>query len=268
MSTTTFAAVSAVKQRAERAFDVDLSPSWTIGGRPNGGYLLAAIGRAAGVAGPHPDVLAASAHYLRSPEPGPAEVEIEPLRAGRGASQVRGRLLKDGVVCVEALLTLGTLPDEGSVRWDGGLPDPRLTDPAGGVRIPSGASDGFTAAIFGEIDARLDPDSARAFTQGPRGLGELRGWLALPGDEPFDPVSLLFAVDSFPPATFDIAPSGWVPTLELTAYLRARPAPGPVRVLHRAHLIADDRVDESCFIWDRTGRLVAQSTQLAGIRMR
>lgn len=267
MSTTTFAAVSAVKQRSEHAFDVDLSPQWTIGGRPNGGYLLATIARAAGVVGPHSDVLAASAHYLRSPEPGPAEVEIEPLRVGRGASQVRGRLLKDGVLCVEALLTLGTVPEDGQVRWAAGLPDPEPTDPAGGVRVPGDTPSGVTAAIFDEIEARLDPDSARTFVEGPRGLGELRGWLSLPGDEPFDPVSLLFAVDSFPPATFDIAPSGWVPTLELTAYVRARPAPGPLRVLHRAQLITDGRVDESCFVWDRTGRLVVQSTQLAGIRL-
>ena len=78
---------------------------------------------------------------------------------------------------------------------------------------------------------------------------------------------LLFAVDAFPPATFDIEFSGWVPTLELTVYVRAVPAPGPVRVLQRAQLINDGRVDESCFVWDTTGRLVAQGTQLAGIRL-
>ena len=42
-----------------------------------------------------------------------------------------------------------------------------------------------------------------------------------------DPLSLLFAVDAFPPATFDVVMTGWVPTLNLTAYLRAVPAPGP-----------------------------------------
>ena len=73
------------------------------------------------------------------------------------------------------------------------------------------------------------------------------------------------AVDAFPPATFDIEYTGWVPTLELTAYVRAQPAPGPVRVRQRAHLIDADRVDQSCHIWDSTGRLVAHGTQLAGI---
>ena len=39
------------------------------------------------------------------------------------------------------------------------------------------------------------------------------------------------------------------------------------QVLQKAQLIDGQRVDESCFVWDRTGRLVAQSTQLAGIRL-
>ena len=95
----------------------------------------------------------------------------------------------------------------------------------------------------------------------------MRGWLDLPGTAVFDPISLLFAVDSFPPATIDIERVGWVPTLELTAYVRALPVPGPVRVLQRAHLISGQRVDEACFVWDRSGRLVAQATQLAGIRL-
>jgi hypothetical protein len=38
-------------------------------------------------------------------------------------------------------------------------------------------------------------------------------------------------------------------------------------VLQRAHLMDAQRVDEACFVWDETGRLVAQGTQLAGVRL-
>ena len=79
-------------------------------------------------------------------------------------------------------------------------------------------------AIMEQIEVRIEP-ATRGFTKGqPSGRGELRGWLALPDDEGFDPISLLFAVDAFPPATFDVEFAGWVPTLELTAYVRALPA--------------------------------------------
>ena len=262
MSTTTFAAVSAVKQQSETRFQADLSPAWTIGGRPNGGYLLAIVARAATAVSSHPDVLAASAHYLRSPEPGPAEVEVEVLRTGRSASQLRGRLLKDGVPQVEVLLTMGVLGDA-EPDWQAGVPRPEFGEFPGEPLGASSAAAGFPIAIQNEIDLRFD----RPVTDGPSGRGELRGLLALPGGEPFDPISLLFALDAMPPATFDVAPTGWVPTLELTGYLRARPAPGPVRVLHRAHLIGNGRVDESCHVWDSAGTLVAHGTQLAGIRL-
>ncbi|HVV23404.1 MAG TPA: thioesterase family protein [Pseudonocardiaceae bacterium] len=274
VGTTTFTAVSAVTPRppsdavAGSAFDAGIDERWTIAGRPNGGYLLALVGRAATEAGGHRHVLAASAHYLRSPDPGPAVVEIVPLRTGRGTSQVRGRLVQGDAVCVEALLTLGTVRGEDTVFWQNGLPDPDLTDPDAGVRIPATTPGGMPAAVMDEVSLSLDPASFRAFAEGPSGRGELWGWLALPKDEPFGPVALLYAVDSFPPATFDVAQeSGWVPTLELTAYVRALPAPGPVRILHKARLIDDRRVDEACFVWDVKGRLVAQSTQLAAIRL-
>jgi hypothetical protein len=118
-----------------------------------------------------------------------------------------------------------------------------------------------------QVAISIEPSTLGFLKESPAGRGELRGFLELPDSEPFDPISLLFAVDAFPPATFDIELAGWVPTLELTAYVRALPAPGPVRILQRAQLIDGRRVDEACFVWDSTDRLVAQATQLAGIRL-
>jgi hypothetical protein len=248
-------------------FDATISPEWTIGGKPNGGYLLAMLGRAAGAVSAHGQVIAASAHYLHSPDPGPVTIETELLRAGRSASQVRARMTQDGRACIEALTTTSRLDGTAEPYWDRGLP------PAGQVpyeecaRLPPRTPDGTRVALLDQITVRLEPGSID-FTGGhPSGRGELRGWLELPRGEAFDPASLLFAVDAFPPATFDIEFAGWVPTLELTAYIRALPAPGPLRVLQRAQLIDAQRVDESCFVWDGTGRLVAQGSQLAGIRL-
>ena len=83
-------------------FDAEVDPAWTIGGKPNGGYLLAMLGRAATWNSTHPHVIAASAHYLRSPEPGPIAIETETLRTGRSATQVRARMAQGEVACVEA----------------------------------------------------------------------------------------------------------------------------------------------------------------------
>ena len=261
-----FAEVSRLEPDGPGRFDGQLDSEWTIGGKPNGGYLLAMVSRAATAVTEHDHVIAASAHYLHSPEPGPVVIETELLRGGRSASQVRGRMSQDGQPCVEALVTISSLGG-GAPYWDRGLPEMSTVPYDDCLRLPPRTPSGLPVAILGQIDLRLEPGSLGFASGHPSGRGELRGWLELPSGEPFDPSSLVFAVDAFPPGTFEIEYSGWVPTLELTVYVRALPAPGPVRVLQRAQLIADQRVDESCFVWDGTGRLVAHGTQLAGIRL-
>ncbi|MCV2491858.1 thioesterase family protein [Geodermatophilus sp. YIM 151500] len=267
MSVVPFSVVSALSPVSPGTFTAQVSPDWTIGAKPNGGYLLTMLGRAAAAVGPHADVLAASAHYLHPPQPGEVTVEAEVLRAGRAAGQLRARMLQDGRLCVEALLTTGTLEAGGKPHWEGGLPERPDGAWDDAHRVPGTTPTGIPVALMEQVDLRIEPASWGFATGRPSGRGELRGWLALPGGEPFDPAALLFAVDAFPPATFDIEPTGWVPTLELTVYVRALPEPGPVRVLHQARLVDGGRVDEACFVWDAGGRLVAQSTQLAGIRL-
>jgi acyl-Coa thioesterase superfamily protein/acyl-CoA thioesterase superfamily protein len=264
---TTFAQVSVLTPVARGRFGAAISPEWTVAGHPNGGYLLAMACRAAAAMGSHPHVIAASAHYLRSPEAGPVQIEAEVLRAGRAASQVRARMSQGGEPCMEALVTTSELDPGAEPHWDKGGPEPGTVRYEDCVRIPARGPGGLRVSIYDQVQARLEPDSLGFAAGHPSGRGELRGWLALPADEPFDPFSLVYAADSYPPATFDIELSGWVPTLELTVYVRALPAPGPVRILQRVHLIDGQRVDEECVVWDRTGRLVAQGRQLAAIRL-
>jgi hypothetical protein len=263
----TFAEVTAVTAGGDGQFGAAVSPEWTIGGKPNGGYLLAMLGRAAASVGRHQHVIAASAHYLTSPEPGPVSIEAHALRTGRSASQVRARMSQSDLACVEALITTGELDVAAMPYWTGGMPQVSQVAYEDCRRLIPRLPDGATVPIMNQVEVRLEP-GATGFTRGqPSGRGKLRGWLSLPGGEAFSPVSLLYAVDAFPPASFDIEFSGWVPTIDLTVYVRALPAPGPVRVLQRAQLIDAQRVDQSCFIWDHTGRLVAHSCQLAAIRL-
>jgi acyl-coenzyme A thioesterase PaaI-like protein len=277
MDSRAFGAVTALVPEADGRFAAVVDPDWTIGGKPNGGYLLAILGRAAVSVAGHEQVVAASATYLRPPDPGKAIITAEVLRAGRSATQVRASLFQDEVPgveapcveapCVEALCTVATLDPDAVPYWSDGLPSPGTVPFADCHRLVSRLPDGGRVSIMDQVEVRIEPDTWGWATGQPSGRGELRGWLALPDGEDFSPLSLLYAVDGFPPATFDIAFAGWVPTLSMSVYVRALPAPGPVRVLHRAQLIDGGRVDEVCYVWDSAGRLVAQSTQLAGIRL-
>ena len=83
------------------------------------------------------------------------------------------------------------------------------------------------------------------------------------GQDRPDPIQLLLAVDALPPVTFDLGLAGWAPTLELTAHLRALPAPGWLQLAQTTRNVGGGMFEEDCEVWDSAGRLVAQSRQLA-----
>jgi len=270
----------------EGFYTAELDPMWTVGCRPHGGYLLAIMARAAiacdtgrsassraeDADATHPHPLAASAVYVSSPDVGPATVTVEVLRRGRSASQVRAQLRQSDQVRVDAQFTLGQLvPDPEPVWTTDTVPDVApFEECRRGSTDPRGT--GMHVAMLHLVDQRLDMSSLGKHDRSDPnpyrgGSGEIRGWVAFADDTPFDPVSLLYAADSFPPATFTIGTAGWVPTLTLTAYLRGLPAPGPLRVRQRVGLLAGTLADQVCEVWDSAGRMVAQATQLDAIRM-
>ncbi|HEV7624932.1 MAG TPA: thioesterase family protein, partial [Streptomyces sp.] len=68
---------------------------------------------------------------------------------------------------------------------------------------------------------------------------------------------------ALPPTAFELGLRGWVPTVELTVHVRARPASGPLRVSVSTVNLAGGYLEEDVQIWDSADRLVAQSRQLA-----
>jgi hypothetical protein len=160
-----FSAVSAVTQRAPGRFSAEVDPEWTIGAKPNGGYLLSMLARAATSSGGHDHVVAASAHYLHSPDPGPVLIETQLLRAGRSASQIRARMEQDGKACVEALLTASSLAADTTPYWGRGLPERSEVSYEDCSRLIPNLPNGIRVAIMEQAEVRLEPDSS-GFTAG------------------------------------------------------------------------------------------------------
>jgi hypothetical protein len=265
-----FDAATAVRPAGEPGcFEADINPVWGVGDKPNGGYLLALLGRAARSVGAGPDavweVVSSSITYLRPPSPGPARIRTEVLRTGRSAAHVRSVLVQDDQDLADAVMVLAELPDV-SPRYDG-IPPLQAAPPEQCVRLPSIIPGGTHVGIMEILELRLDPTTV-PFAQEPTAdsVAELRGWSRFADGRPPDALSLLFSPDATPPATFMIGSSGWVPTLQMSAYVRARPAPGWLGFRMTANLVAGGMVDELCVVWDSRGRVVAQGTQLARLR--
>jgi hypothetical protein len=254
-------------------FDVAIHPLWTVGDKPNGGYLLALLGRAAAEClrpdgQPSLDPVSATITFLAAPALSSAEIQTSILRRGRTASHVRAVLVQAGRTLVDAVFVMGAVARRAVPRYNDlqplDIPAPELC-----VRVPSVTPDGLVVGVMQTTDLRLDPATA-PFAPKPPDAGppkaELRGWVRFAdGTEP-DPPALLYFVDAIPPATLRIGSTGWVPTLSMSAYVRAQPAPGWLGIRFTAHLVAAGMVDETCTLWDSTGVVVAQATQLARLR--
>ncbi len=113
------------------------------------------------------------------------------------------------------------------------------------------------------VETRLDPSTAGWALGAPSGEPVLRAWLRFADDREPDPLALVAFADALPPTTFAMGRFGWAPTVQLQVLVRAVPAPGWCLVEARGGTLAGGWHDEDYAIWDSTGRLVAQSRQLA-----
>ncbi|MFJ9590050.1 thioesterase family protein [Streptomyces acidicola] len=263
---------TAVTRRDEGVYDIDLSAGWTIINAVNGGYLLAVLGRALADALPHSDPFTISAHYLTASLPGPAVIRTDVVRTGRTLSTGQASLFQydesgHEVERIRVLASYGdldSLPDD--VRTTARPPAfPPVEDcfgPQDGPTPVSGSS-----AITERLMLKLDPSTLGWALGAPSGKGEMRAWLGLADGRDADPLSLLLAVDALPPTAFELGISGWVPTVELTVHVRSRPAPGPLRISVATRNLAGGFLEEDAEVWDSADRLVAQSRQLARVRL-
>ena len=253
-------------------FETDVHPLWTVGDKPNGGYLLALLGRAARTTGREDggdgwEVVSSAITYVRPPDLGPATITTSLLRRGRSAAQVRAVLRQEDTDIVEATSVLADLPAHAETRYDATAPF-TAPGPEDCLPLPPRIPGGPKVGVMEVTELRLDP-ATMPFSESPawsEARAELQGWSRFADGRDPDPLSLLFFNDAIPPPTFRIGSTGWVPTLQMSAYVRARPAPGWLGIRMTANLVADGMVDETCVLWDSTGQVVAQATQLARLR--
>jgi acyl-CoA thioesterase II len=91
-------------------YSIPLSPEWCVWS-PQGGYLMAVVVRAAGLATELPLPLSLACHFLSVPRLAAAELQITSLRRVRTAESLRVTMTQDGRPILEALVWTGEAVD-------------------------------------------------------------------------------------------------------------------------------------------------------------
>ena len=239
-----------------------IAPEWFGPPGPNGGYIAALMLRAirAEIDDAERRPRSLTLHYLRPPAEGEAEVEVTVEREGRSATTCSARIVQGGRTMTLGLCVLSH-DYEPAMSWTAEPPEAPTPE-----EIDALPSSERAPAIFEQLETRPVWGSL-PFTGGPDPVAG--GWLRSRGDDDMTSELIALYTDAWWPAPFSVLETFTpAPTLELTIHFRERPEPGDATALVR--FTADASIggifDERGDVWDRNGRLLAQSRQLALLR--
>lgn len=252
-----------VREIAEGEFEAQFSSSWLAGPALLGGYSMVVGLRALATALPQPDPLSVTAHFLGPLVPGPAHLRTDVVKRGRTVSSGQVAISQEGRERLRLLCMFGELEAQPCSRHMGEGP-PALPPPDECVAELDDGNE-FHQTMWDNFEYRISPDAGGTLTGGRSGDAVTRAWIRLADGRDPDPLALVAVVDALPPVIWEIGVTGWVPTLELTVHLRARPAPGWLRIVARTRFAQGRLFEEDAEIWDSQDRLVTQSRQLAMI---
>ena len=253
---------TAVHPQPDGGYSAEVSDRWSIGGRPNGGYLMGIALTAIFEESPHPHPLSAAGHFLSPSDPGPATIQVTILKKGRSVSTAEAVLSQGGRQRLVLLASLGNLDEQRgptrSMSAPPALPDDLVS--SAGRPAPHPIIERFELLLpvaQSQVAAGVfDPNQSRA---------EFSGKIRFIDDMAPTIASLPLMVDAFPPAVFNLGLIGWTPTIELTVHMRGR-ARGIWQILHvSTRQLIDGLLEEDAELWNEDGTLVAQSRQLARV---
>lgn len=259
---TAFDRVIAHRDLGGGRYAIEVHDGWGAPVGPNGGYVAALVLNAMmaspGAAGRPPRSL--TLHYLRSPQPGEAVVEVTEERVGGTLTTLSARLVQDGRPCVAAL---GAFAGSYETAAEFAEPMPAVAGLDDVARVSTGAS---PYTLLERLDLRQTfgppPFSGDKPVSG--------GWTALAERQPLEPCVLALYADAWWPSVWGrLERLAAAPTIDLTIHFRSTPAPdddGHVLAHFESRTATEGYFEEDGRLWARDGRLLVHSRQIALLR--
>jgi len=281
---TDFDRATAIVPLGDGRFAGEVEDNWGAPPGPNGGYLAAILTRALEqVVVPDGDrqLRTLTTHYLRPSQPGPIEVAVEIVRAGKRFSTGRATAFQNGKETMTALGAFSTAGLPAAATWSPNLPTVAPAPTRDADTIPSDGyrpdSNGWleTTAEMPSIVSRVKiaprlggkPFSGR--TLAPGEPAETGGWIASPTPRRIDAAYIALLADVWwPPSLEPLSTPAIAPTIDLTVHIRADLPPEglpdqPVLGHFRTTAAVNGTMEEDGELFLADGTLIAQSRQLA-----
>ncbi|WP_348729893.1 thioesterase family protein [uncultured Mycolicibacterium sp.] len=265
-SSTLFTDAMALTSAGDGAYDGVLNEHWTIGPKVHGGAMLALCANAArteyGGQADGVEPIAVSGNFLWAPDPGPMRVTTTVRKRGRRIGLIDVELTQDGRTAVRAAITMGVPEHHVPPLLSDNPVVPLMTpEPPPGLE-PIGPGHRMADVVHLAHGCDIRPSLTTFERRSDGGPPVIEYWVKPKGVAP-DVLFALLCGDVSAPVTFGVNRFGWAPTVQLTAYLRATPADGWLRVLCTTTQIGQDWFDEDHIVVDCEGRIIVQTRQLA-----
>ncbi|WP_094287815.1 thioesterase family protein [Mycobacterium lehmannii] len=281
---TLFTDAMALTHAGDGVYHGELNEHWTIGPKVHGGAMLALCANAARTehsrglqrsaharsagddsgdqASGGVEPIAVSGNFLWAPDPGPMQVVTTVRKRGRRVSLIDVELRQGDRTAVRAAITLGEPEHHVTPLLSVNPVIPLMQpDPPPGLE-PIGEGHPMADIVHLARGCDIRPSLTTMEPRSDGGPPVIEYWVRPKGVAP-DVLFALLCGDVSAPVTFGVNRFGWAPTVQLTAYLRSRPADGWLRVLCTTVQIGQDWFDEDHIVVDCEGHIVVQTRQLA-----
>jgi len=247
-------------------FEGNVNRDWWIVFGPNVGFLAAMFVRAMHSAADdhlrHPRSL--TIHYTAAPAQGPVRIQTTVERAGRSLTTISARMEQDGrlIALATGALSAARVP---AVEFDD-IPAPDVPAPEALEPLPPQPD---VPPFTRQWEFRY-AFGGRPFS-GATTPARTGGWIKPLDQHPIDAALVAQLTDAWLPAVFvRMTQPDAVPTIDLTIHFRGDLPlePDYVLVEFETRLAHGGFIEEDGRIWSRSGKLIAQSRQLALLQAR